>query len=410
MVTLGRVLCVAVVAVAAWFAARALGVDAAGSSWIWLAATVLVGGTATVIRSPLERSADKVAYGAGGDPYRVLSGFVERISETLAVDDVLPHVARTVTQALHSPRGEVRLWLADGEQWKQTWPRNSADAESLHGELGMMEVPLQHHGEQVGELGVAVTEELTADDRALLGRLAGTAGLALSNVRLAYDLRRQVAESRELADNLALSRQRLLDAAAQQTERFATMVDHHVQSRLDAVGVSVWIGSRRRCRRAAVAHAEATAALAALRELAAGVFPPALADRGLRDALDMYCGRFDGRVRLRTTGERVAARWPSSPRRTSASSSWSMTAWRPARWTSPLLTRLTRFRLHVSVSGPPAPRHRAIVERSGGSHRRQAPSLAAERQWSVDITWAMPRPTAFRSQDRAPIPLEIRAR
>ena len=52
----------------------------------------------------------------------MLSGFVERISETLAVDDVLPHVARTVTQAMHSPRGEVRLWLADGGQWKQTWP------------------------------------------------------------------------------------------------------------------------------------------------------------------------------------------------------------------------------------------------------------------------------------------------
>ena len=54
---------------------------------------------------------------------------------------------------------------------------------------------------------------------------------------------------------------------------------------------------------AAIAHTEATAALAALRELAAGVFPPALVDRGLRDALEMYCGRFDGRVRLRTSGD-----------------------------------------------------------------------------------------------------------
>ena len=32
----------------------------------------------------------------------------------------------------------------------------------------MVEVPLQHHGEQVGELGVAVTEQPSADDRTLL--------------------------------------------------------------------------------------------------------------------------------------------------------------------------------------------------------------------------------------------------
>ena len=61
----------------------------------------------------------------------------------------------------------------------------------------------------------------------------------MSNVRLAYDLRRQVAESTELADSLVRSRQRLLDAAAQQTERFAAMVEHQVQSRLDAVGAAL---------------------------------------------------------------------------------------------------------------------------------------------------------------------------
>ena len=306
VVTLGRALCVVVVAAAAWFAAGALGVRAGASSWIWLVATVLVAGTTTLMRSPLERLADRVAYGPGGDPYGVLSGFVERISETLAVDDVLPHVARTVSQALHSPRGEVRLWLADGEQWKQTWPVNSAAAAAAgEGEVGMVEVPLQHHGEEVGELGVAVTEQLSADDRTLLSRLAGTAGLALSNVRLAYDLRRQVRESTELADSLVRSRQRLLDAAAEQTERFTAMVEHHVQSRLDAVGAALDRIESGDVDAAAVAQAEATAALTALRELAAGVFPPALVDRGLRDALDMYCGRYDGRVRLRTSGDAV---------------------------------------------------------------------------------------------------------
>ncbi len=169
----------------------------------------------------------------------------------------------------------------------------------------MVEVPLQHHGEEVGELGVAVTEQLSADDRTLLGRLAGTAGLALSNVRLAYDLRRQVAESTELADSLVRSRQRLLDAAAQQTERFTAMVEHHVQSRLDAVGCGSGPDRERRCRGRCCRPYGGNCGPDGPARTRGRRLPPALVDRGLRDALDMYCGRFDGRVRLRTSGDAV---------------------------------------------------------------------------------------------------------
>ena len=151
------------------------------------------------------------------------------------------------------------------------------------------------------ELGVAVAEgDLSDDDRELLARLAGTAGLALANVRLTYDLRRELAESTELARRLDQSRQRLLDAAAQQTERFVATVDQQVQSRLDRVDLALDAAAEGDIGGLADAHREATAALAALRELAAGVFPPALADRGLRHAVEMYCVRFDGRVKIRS--------------------------------------------------------------------------------------------------------------
>ncbi len=409
VITLGRALCVVVVAVAAWLTAGALGVDAGTSSWIWLAATVLVAGTATLTRSPLERLADRIAYGPGGDPYAVLSGFVERVSETLAVDDVLPHVARTVTQALHSPRGEVRLWLADGEQWKQTWPVQSAGAGPVEpDELGMVEVPLQHHGEQVGELGVAVSEQLSTDDRTLLSRLAGTAGLALSNVRLAYDLRRQVAESTELADGLVRSRQRLLDAAAQQTERFATMVEHQVQSRLDAVGVALDRIEEGAVDAAAVAHTEATAALAALRELAAGVFPPALVDRGLRDALEMYCGRFDGRVRLRTSGD--PARSPLAVE--SAAYFCVVQLVDDCVAAGPVDISVAHdadaLRLEVAVSGPPpVGTVQLLTDRAEATSGRLRP-LAAERQWSVDISWNETATDGVPKSDPIPTSLEIR--
>ena len=94
----------------------------------------------------------------------------------------------------------------------------------------MVNVPLQRRGEQVGVLGVAAgAAPMTGNTRALLDRLAGAAGLALANVRLAYDLRHEIAASRELADRVELSRQRLLDAAAEQTERFSHHVDDQVQ-------------------------------------------------------------------------------------------------------------------------------------------------------------------------------------
>jgi hypothetical protein len=302
VITVGRALCAALVAGAVLGAVRAAGVRHS-PSWVWLAATVLVAGSVMATRRPVERVADRIAYGRGGDPYAVLSGFVQRIAETLAVDDVLSHVARTVTQAVHGDRGEVRLWLADGQRWRESWPPNVEDQVDDD-----VDIALLHHGQQVGELGLAkAAGDLSAEDREMLNRLAGTAGLALANVRLTHDLRRRLAESMELAGRLEQSRQRLLDASAEQTRRFSTLVDAQVQSRLDATRATLdQVGAGDRTAVDA-AKTEATAALAALRDLAAGVFPPALADRGLGNALEAYSLRFEDRVAVIYTSSAVRA-------------------------------------------------------------------------------------------------------
>lgn len=293
VVTLGRGAVVAGVAVAA-VGVLGLREGTLARPWVWLAATAVVAATIAVSRVPLERVADRIAYGAGGDPYATLSRFVERISHAMAVDEVLPHVVRTVTQAMHSPRGEVRLWLADGEQWRQTWPVEGADQTGQ-----VVEIPLHHHGEQVGELGVSTSDgDLSPEDRDLLSRLVGTAGLALANVRLTYDLRRRLMESTSLADLLKSSQQRLLEAAADQTRRFSATVDAQVLRPLSVVdrALAELAGGELRAVRAA--STEAVAALQSLRELAAGVYPPALPDRGLLAALEAFSLRYDGRVTL----------------------------------------------------------------------------------------------------------------
>jgi GAF domain-containing protein len=296
-VTLGRAACVGVVAVAAQVAARRAGSDAARNA-IWLVATFAVAGLVIATRGLVDRVADRVAYGPTGDPYSQLSGFLERISETLAVEEVLPRVAQTVTQATHSSRGEVHLWLSDGGEWRESWPEAPAMPTDT-----VVNVPLRHRGDQVGTLGVATDGvPLAATTRALLERLAGTAGLALDNVRLTYDLRRRIAESRGLALALDRSRRRLLIAAAEQTERFATRVEGQVQSQLRVVERELDRAEDGDIEALDRAAELARAALDALRDLAAGVFPPTLSDSGLRVALDAFAVRYDGRVRVAFAG------------------------------------------------------------------------------------------------------------
>jgi hypothetical protein len=199
----------------------------------------------------------------------------------------------------------VRLWLPDGAELREAWPVLPEPSDAA-----MVNVPLQRRGEQVGVLGVATdTAELTGNTRVLLDRLAGTAGLALANVRLTYDLRHRIADSRELANRLQRSRQRLLDAAAEQTDRFAEQVDVQVLSRLSNAGDALEVVSHGEPAELETAVVETTAALDSLRDIAAGVFPPTLAENGLRVALETLELRYDGRVHVshRGPGDRVQA-------------------------------------------------------------------------------------------------------
>jgi hypothetical protein len=297
-VTIGRAACVLVVAVVAELVVRRLGTSRA-DTWVWLTASMVLAAVVVAVRVPLDRLADRVAYGVSGDPYSRLSGLVERLSDTLAVDDVLPRVAQTVTQATHSDRSDVRLWLGDGVEVREVWPPAS---DLSAGDV--LDVPLRHHGDQVGTLGV-ISERaaMTPGSRDLLERLAGTAGLALSNVRLTYDLRRRIAESRELAGHLERSHARLLAADREQTEHFSAVVAQRVQQPLRAVEPALdraWGGEAAALQVAARTVADA---LDRLRDIAAGVYPPTLAENGLRVALETWALRHDGLVVVTSSGE-----------------------------------------------------------------------------------------------------------
>ncbi|MCU7727491.1 hypothetical protein ODJ79_27545 [Actinoplanes sp. KI2] len=253
---------------------------------VWLAVTAVVAALAPAARRRAERYADRVAYGPDGDPHAAMTRFVQRISDTLAVDEVLPDLARTASRVAHSPGTEVRLWLADGAEWRQTWPPDRADVQARY------RLDLQCGTDPVGQLAVEVAEDhLSAADRELLDRLAGPAGLALANVRLTYELRDRLRQATELAEQLRRSRERLIGARDAQRRRFAAelheRVDPHLAAVLEALE-RLPDGGRPPSAGLEQARTRVLAALEALRELATGLYPPALADGGLIDALEHH--------------------------------------------------------------------------------------------------------------------------
>jgi signal transduction histidine kinase len=290
-----RLRTVIVLAAMALFVAAVYGVVRAASAvaghadpglGVWLAVTAVVAALAPSARRRAERCADRVAYGPDGDPHAVMTRFVQRISDTLAVDEVLPDLARTASRVAHSPGIEVRLWLADGAEWRQTWPPDRADVQPRY------RLELQCGADPVGQLAVEVAEDnLSLADRELLDRLAGPAGLALANVRLTYELRDRLRQATDLTEQLRRSRERLIGARDAQRRRFAAeiheRVDPHLAAALEALQ-RLPDGERPPSAGLEQARIRVLAALEALRELATGLYPPALADGGLIDALEHH--------------------------------------------------------------------------------------------------------------------------
>jgi signal transduction histidine kinase len=175
------------------------------------------------------------------------------------------------------------------------WPADDdrpPDADATGDELpplpGEHAVAVRHHGELLGALTLdtAPGVEFTSTEQRLLDDVASQAGIALRNARLTEELRAHVEELRS-------SRQRLV--SAQDTERRRLERDIHdgAQQQLVALAVKARLAEQLADRDPAKARevmgevrADATEALETLRDLARGIYPPVLADRGLVEALD----------------------------------------------------------------------------------------------------------------------------
>jgi signal transduction histidine kinase len=167
-------------------------------------------------------------------------------------------------------------------------------------------VEVRHQGELLGALSVTKRrgESLTPIEEKLVDDLAHQAGLVLKNVGLSADLQVRL-------DELRASRQRLVQAQDLERRRLERNLHDGAQQHLVALKVKLGLAEMLLDRDPAKAMAtleqlkgDADEALETLRDLARGIYPPLLAEKGLVVALESQARKAIVPVSVRADGVR----------------------------------------------------------------------------------------------------------
>lgn len=205
-----------------------------------------------------------------------MSGLVARLGQAPE-----PGVLRAaLAEALGDPSLTLAYWLPETERFVD------ADGRPLTlTDGGWTEVELE------GRRIAAIVHDPTLADEPQLVRAAGAAAaLALENQRLSAELRARIEE-------LRASRARIVEAGDAARRRLERDLHDGAQSRLVALAVKLRLARTRAQRQPEVAtildesSAELQASLDELRELARGIHPAVLTDRGLAAALETLANR-----------------------------------------------------------------------------------------------------------------------
>ncbi len=281
-------------------------------------------------RDRLARFSNRLVYGEREAPDQVLRTFGTRLTRALPLDELLLQVAESLRKTLALTVAEIwtgaegqlervvsvpdaptsRLSLnhdeetvlsragVSGQAWLAIWlPQLLAGRETAI----IRVAPINHSGRLLG-LIVAVRPEagdvFGADDETVLAELARQLGLALHNVQLDSALQASLEEVKRQAEELRASRARIVaasDAARRQIER---NLHDGAQQHLVALAVNL-----RLARQLADVSPDGVKelldqlshdigeAVQELRDLAHGIYPPLLMDRGLAEALNAAAAR-----------------------------------------------------------------------------------------------------------------------
>jgi signal transduction histidine kinase len=225
-------------------------------------------------RDRARKVADRLVYGKRATPYEVLADFSGRVGEAYAAEDVLERMAGVLANGTGAEVATVWLKIANDVRPAATFPEGTTPAEETT-------VPVVHHGEELGALSVRMpaSDPIDPTKRKLVEDLAAQAGLVLRNVRLIEELR--------------ASRQRLVAAQDEERRKLERNLHDGAQQQLVALSVQLKLAEQlagkdveKERELLAKLGSQANAALEDLRDLARGIYPPLLADKGLTAALE----------------------------------------------------------------------------------------------------------------------------
>ena len=300
------------------------------------------------VRARLRAAATRRLLGDRGLAGDVLRSFGSRLADPLPLEELLLQLAESLRRTLALESAEVwtgaggileraasdpdlgpgSIVLSAEEQvvvaragvcgsaWAATWTPALADGRD---DAPLRVAPARHAGELLGLLVArrphGAEPFAGADDDALLA-LARQIGLALHNVRLGSALRASLDELQRQADELRASRARVVAAADAERRRIERDLHDGAQQQLYALAVNVRLARE-------LAESDPPAARSVLeelsidlerafeqfRDLARGIYPTVLVDRGLPEGLRAAAARaqmptrLDVRVRRRYSAD-----------------------------------------------------------------------------------------------------------
>jgi signal transduction histidine kinase len=200
------------------------------------------------------------------------------VSDLLAALSSRAALRDTLARALGDPSLRIVYWTG-------RWVDREGRPVELPAE-GVTEV--ERNGERIGAL---VHDPALVDQPELVDAVAAAAALALENERLEAELRARVVELQE-------SRAKLIEVSMSERRRLERDLHDGAQQRLVALSVQVGMAKRKLHDDPAAAEEllgragdELSLALEELRELARGIHPAILTDRGLEPALQALIDR-----------------------------------------------------------------------------------------------------------------------
>jgi signal transduction histidine kinase len=284
-----------------------------GGPLLTVAAAVAIAVLFQPARDRAQLLANRLVYGRRATPYQVLSDFAQDMAAQPDAAATLDRMAALLARATGATR--VAVWIKVGDQLRPqaTWPAGSGPpgapepvpltAGALPDFGATRAIAVRHGNELLGALILVKPrdEPVSAAEDSLLAHLASQTGLVLRNLRLTAQLRATI-------DDLTASRRRLVRAQDEERHRIERNLHDGAQQQLVALSMLLRLledsaedpGEVKNL--AEQLKDGLRAALEDLRALARGIYPPLLAEQGLRAALRGHADRVPVPVLIEADG------------------------------------------------------------------------------------------------------------